>query len=105
MRQLDLFYDKLPQYIITWDYRLNNHRRTYNVYDDWDGITVARFFENEDYYKDKRKRRDEIFCDIPDTYNIKDDWYEDHEIKYFHGTHQSAANYIKNVLGQRYRYV
>jgi|TARA_R100000329_G_scaffold134905_1_gene115074 hypothetical protein len=91
MRQLDLFYDKLPQYIITWDYRLNNHRRTYNVYDDWDGITVARFFENEDYYKD--------------FWNRRKDWYEDHEIKYFHGTHQSAANYIKNVLGQRYRYV
>ena len=52
MRQLDLFYDKLPQYIITWDYRLNNYERTYNVYDDWDGITVARFFENEDNYKD-----------------------------------------------------
>ena len=91
MRQLDLFYDKLPQYIITWDYRLNNYERTYNVYDDWDGITVARFFENEDNYKDFWKRRD--------------DGYEDHEIKYFHGTHQSAANYIKNVLGQRYRYV
>ena len=85
MKQLDLFYDKLPQYIITWDFRLNDERRTYNVYDDWNGLTVARFFENKDYYKDKRKRR--------------------HEIKYFHGTHQSAANYIKNTLGQRYRYV
>ena len=91
MKQLDLFYDKLPQYIITWDYRLNNHRRTYNVYDDWNGLTVARFFENEDYYKD--------------FWNRRNDWYADHEIKYFQGTHQSAADYIKNVLGQRYRYV
>ena len=91
MRQLDLFYDKLPQYIITWDFRLNKERRTYNVYDDWNSITVARFFENEDYYKD--------------FWNRRKDWYEDHEIKYFQGTHQSADDYIKNVLGQRYRYV
>ena len=91
MQQLDIFYDKLPQYIITWDYRLNDHRRTWNVYDDWNGLTVARFFENEDYYKD--------------FWNRRNDWYADHEIKYFQGTHQSAMDYIKNTLGQRYRYV
>ena len=91
MKQLDLFYDKLPQYIITWVFRLNDERRTYNVYDDWNGLTVARFFENEDYYKD--------------FWNRRNDWYADHEIKYFQGTHQSADDYIKNVLGQRYRYV